>query len=72
MKNKNLKYIILFIIIDIITLGFGTYLFSHGLRSLIHHPSYGGFDIPSGSFLIVLYFLIRIWKKEYKERDSER
>ncbi len=70
-KKFNLKYFILFIIVDSITLGLGTYIFLFGLRSLINHPSYGGQDIPFGAVLIILFFLIRHWRKEYRERNQE-
>lgn len=69
---KKIKYVILFIVVDIITLCFGTHMFFYGLRSLINHPSSGGYDIPQGAALIVLYFLVRIWKKEYRKRNSEK
>ncbi|WP_338766700.1 hypothetical protein WAF17_04340 [Bernardetia sp. ABR2-2B] len=70
-KKSNLKYFILFIVIDIITLGLGTYIFLFGVRSLINHPSYGGQDMPLGAVLIILFFLTRLWRKEYKTQKNE-
>ncbi|AFM02964.1 hypothetical protein Fleli_0488 [Bernardetia litoralis DSM 6794] len=71
-ENKSkLKYFILFIVIDIITLGLGTYIFLFGLRSLINNPLYGGIDMPFGAVLIILFFLIRFWRKEYKKINEK-
>ena len=69
-QKNTLKYFILFIVIDIITLGLGTYIFLFGLRSLINNPLYGGVDIPFGAVLIILFFLIRLWRKEYRKRND--
>lgn len=70
-KKFNLKYFILFVVIDTITLGLGTYIFLFGLCSLINNPLYGGTDMPFGAVLIISFFLIRLWRKEYKNRNTE-
>ncbi|WP_375561790.1 hypothetical protein ACE193_04345 [Bernardetia sp. OM2101] len=70
-KKFNLKYFILFAVIDFITLGFGGYFFSIGLGSCLR-DNRGVGEMGIGGVLIVLFFLIRLWRKEYRERNSDR
>ena len=76
MKNQNKKfnviYFILFAIIDFFTLAFGTATFVSGIFTLISKQYSGGRDIAAtGALLVVCFFLIRLWRKEYRERNTE-
>ncbi len=69
-QKNNLRNIILFAVIDFITLGVGGYFFSIGLGMCLK-DSQGVGEIGIGGFLIALFFLIRLWRKEYKERNKD-
>lgn len=69
-KKNNLRNIILFAVIDFITLGIGGYIFSIGLGMCLK-DSQGVVEIGIGGFLISLFFLIRLWRKEYKEKNID-
>ncbi|WP_291727222.1 hypothetical protein [Bernardetia sp.] len=55
---------IIFAIVDLITLIYGVGLFFLGVDE-------GGAKLAYGACLIALFFLIRLWRKEYRERTTE-
>ncbi len=75
MENQNKKFnstnFILRIILDIFLLCGGVYTFSLGLSDALRE-SRGGLPMAVGSILIALFFLIRLWRKEYRERNSQK
>jgi uncharacterized membrane protein YqjE len=65
-KKNNLRNIILFAVIDFITLIYGIFSVTYGL---VHSIEDNRGQVTTGITLIVLFFLIRLWRKEYRERN---
>ncbi|WP_338766698.1 hypothetical protein WAF17_04335 [Bernardetia sp. ABR2-2B] len=71
-KKFNSTDFVLRIIVDFIILCSGSFLFCAGLGAAIIGESNGVTAMAIGGVFIALFILIRLWRKEYRERNSDR